>query len=248
LNKEKILKAFLLVAGRGDRLRPLTDTTPKCLLPINGIPLLQIWLEHLEFSGIDEVLINTHWLHEMVEDFVCEWSSRHKIKIILFHEPTLLGSAGTLLANRKWVGRNPFFIIYGDNLTQFNLLNMLTVHKRGGFPVTIRIYKGADPRRAGIVCIDENDIVTDFEEKPDKPKSDLGAGGIYIVDSRIFDFFPIPGEVATGRVLDLSYHILPRMAGHIKAYDSGEFSIDIGTPSAYEKAQKIWPEIMSAES
>ena len=248
MNKETILKAFLLVAGRGDRLRPLTDTTPKCLLPINGKPLLQIWLEHLEFAGIDEVLINTHWLHEMVEDFVCEWSSRHKIKIILFHEPTLLGSAGTLLANRKWVGRNPVFIIYGDNLTQFNLLNMLTVHKRSGFPVTIRIYKGADPRRAGIVCIDENDIVTDFEEKPDKPKSDLGAGGIYVVDSRIFDFFPMPGEVATGRVLDLSYHVLPRMAGHIKAYDSGEFSIDIGTPSAYEKAQKIWPEIMSAES
>ena len=229
------------MAGRGDRLRPLTDTTPKCLLPINGTPLLQIWLEHLEFSGINEVLINTHWLHEMVEDFVCEWSCRHnKIKIILFHEPALLGSAGTLLANRKWFGHNPVFIIYGDNLTQFNMLNMLNVHRSSGLPVTIRIYKGADPRRAGIVCIDENDIVIDFEEKPDKPKSDLGAGGIYVADPRIFNFFPMSDEVATGGVLDLSYHVLPFMAGHIKAYDSGEYSIDIGTPSSYEKAQKIY--------
>ena len=80
--KTAIVKAFLLVAGHGDRLRPLTDTTPKCLLPINGKPLLEIWLEHLERSGVEEVLINTHWLHEKVEDYVNNWSASHKkIKI-----------------------------------------------------------------------------------------------------------------------------------------------------------------------
>ncbi len=237
-----ILKAFLLVAGCGERLRPLTDTIPKCLLPINGTPLLQIWLEHLERSGINEVLINTHWLHEMVEAFVEEWSSLHnKIKISLFHEPVLLGSAGTLLVNRKWAGSKPFFIIYGDNLTQFDLQKMLAFHRKNEQPLTIRIYKGADPKRAGIVCIDENAIVTDFEEKPDKPKSDLGGGGIYVADPRIFDFFPNPDEVATGGVLDLSSHVLTRMTGSMKAYDSGEFSMDIGTPAAYEKAKRIYP-------
>ena len=239
--KKETLKAFLLVAGRGERLRPLTDTIPKCLLPINGTPLLQIWLEYLERACIDEVLINTHWLHGMVEEFVEEWSSCHsKMKISIFHEPTLLGSAGTLLANREWVGSNPFFIIYGDNLTQINLQNMLAVHKKSGLPLTIRVYKGADPERAGIVCTDENDIVTDFEEKPDKPKSDLGAGAIYIADSRIFDFFPGPDEVATDGVIDLSYHVLTQMAGHMRAYDTGEFSMDIGTPAAYEKAQRLY--------
>src|SRR5210317_1834020 len=102
-SKEKIstLKAFLLVAGRGERLRPLTDTIPKCLLQINGTPLLQIWLEKLERACIDEVFINTHLQHRMVEEFVEEWSSCHsKMKISIFHEPTLLDSAGTLLANR----------------------------------------------------------------------------------------------------------------------------------------------------
>ncbi len=235
------MKAFLLVAGRGERLRPLTDTTPKCLLPINGIPLLQIWLEHLVSSGIDEVLVNTGWLHDQVEDFVNKWSAVHdNMKIVLFHEPTLLGSAGTLLANRKWAGRAPFFIIYGDNLTQFDLLRMLAFHNKHKLPLTIRIYKGADHRRAGIVCLDENGTVIDFEEKPEKPKSQLGAGGIYVADQRIFDFFPEAGKGKASGGLDLSYDVLTRMLGKMKAYDSGEFSIDIGTPESYAKAQKEW--------
>ena len=244
----QLLRAFLLVAGRGKRLKPLTDKTPKCLLPIHGAPLLQIWLEHLEISGVDEVLINTHWLHEMVEEFVTEWSSLHnKIKIILFHEPGLLGSAGTILANRQWAGQHPFFIIYGDNLTQFDLQKMLAFHRKGGQPLTIRVYREADPSRAGIVCIDANGIVTDFEEKPVYPKSDFGAGGIYVADERIFDFFPDQDERPGDAIFDLSYHVLPRMRGKMMAYDSGEFSIDIGTPAAYEKAKRIWPGNMAAD-
>lgn len=236
-----LLKAFLLVAGRGERLRPFTDTTPKCLLPINGSPLLQIWLEHLECFGIDEVLINTHWLHEQVLDFIEQWSASHKqLKIVVCHEPVLLGSGGTLLANRQWAGQGPFFIIYGDNLTRFDLQKMLAFHRGNRQPLTIRVYRGADPKRAGVVCLDENGVVIDFEEKPEKPKSDLGAGGIYIADCRIFDYFPEQAESARHGALDLSNHVLPRMAGKMKAYDSGEFSMDIGTPESLAKARRKW--------
>jgi mannose-1-phosphate guanylyltransferase len=234
-------KAFLLVAGRGKRLRPLTDTAPKCLLPINGIPLLQIWLEHLERFRIDEVLINTHWLHEQVQDFVEGWATAHdQIQITISHEPSLLGSAGTILAHRKWAGQDPFFIIYGDNLTRFDLHKMMAFHKKNRQPLTIRIYRGADPKRSGIVCLDENDIVIDFEEKPQKPKSDLGAGGIYIADYRIFDYYQKKTEGGRSGPLDLSYHVLPRMAGKMKAYESAEFSMDIGTPGSLAVAQKKW--------
>ena len=237
----QFLKAFLLVAGRGERLRPLTDTTPKCLLPINGTPLLQIWLEHLEYSGIGEVLVNTHWQHEQVQDFAEQWSAgRNRLKIVLYHEPMLLGSAGTLLANRQWAGRGPFFIIYGDNLTRLDLRKMLAFHKRNRQPLTIRVYKGADPYRAAIVCLDENDIVIDFEEKPAKPKSGTGAGGIYVADPEIFDYFPEPEERPQNGVLDLSCHVLPRMVGNMKAYESGEFSIDIGTIASYENALRLY--------
>jgi mannose-1-phosphate guanylyltransferase len=243
-----LLKAFLLVAGRGERLRPLTERTPKCLLPIHGTPLLQIWLEHLERTHVDEVLINTHWLHEQVHHFVKKWAEQHqRLAITLFHEPTLLGSAGTIMANRQWIGADPFFIIFGDNLTRFDLRKMLNFHKVYRQPLTIRIYRGADPRRAGIVCLDENDIVVDFEEKPKNPKSDVGAGGIYITDRRIFDFFPYTDQQPGKVILDLSCHVLPRMAGHMKAYESREFALDIGSPAAYAAAQKLWPDKMVVE-
>jgi mannose-1-phosphate guanylyltransferase len=242
------MKAFLLVAGRGERLRPLTDVIPKCLLPINGKPLLEIWLEKLEKSEIFAVLINTHWLHEKVEEFVTNWSASHKkMHLTLFHEPVLLGSAGTLLANRQWAGNGPFFIIYGDNLSNINLQNMLDFHNESDQPLTLRVYEGADPRRAGIVTVKDDGIIMTFEEKPLKPKSDIGAGGIYIADKRIFEFFPGADETAKGEVLDLSYHVLARMPGHMKAYDSGEFSMDIGTSDAYEKAQEVWQALMPAD-
>jgi len=244
-----LLKAFLLAAGRGERLRPLTDITPKCLLPINGKPLLQIWLEHLAHSGIDEVLINTHWLHEKVHDFVEKWSAgRSGMKISLYYEPKLLGSAGTILAHRQWAGMGHFFIIYADNLTNFDLQKMLSFHRENRQPLTIRIYKGADPKRAGIVCLDKNDIVIDFEEKPLKPKSDLGAGGIYIADHRIFAYYPRQAGAGRSGALDLSYHVLPKMTGKMKAYASDEFSMDIGTPDSYAKARKIWHEKMQNDA
>jgi mannose-1-phosphate guanylyltransferase len=202
---------------RGERLGALTAATPKCLLPINGTPLLQIWLEHLERSGIDEVLINTHWLHE-------------------------------LLANRQWAGQEPFFIIYGDNLTRFDLRKMLDFHGRQRQPLTIRIYRRADAKRAGIVCLDENDIVIDFEEKPEKPKSDVGAGGIYIADNRIFDYYPKQVDNRSSLALDLSQHVLPRLVGKMKAYDSGEFSMDIGTPESLAEARGHWLQRMHGET
>ncbi len=243
---ESTAKAFLLVAGRGERLKPLTETVPKCLLPINGKPLLEIWLEHLQRSGIHDVLINTHWLHEKIEEFVANWSVFHKkMRIILFHEPVLLGSAGTLLANRQWAGEGPFFIIYGDNLTNFDLQRMLAFHYESGLPLTLRVYKGADPQRAGIVSVNEAGVITTFEEKPVKPKSDLGAGGIYVADGRFFDFFPKPHHSPEDGVLDLSYHVLPRMVGAMRAYESGEFSMDIGTSVSYVTAQREWLKMQS---
>ena len=243
-----LLKAFLLVAGRGERLRPLTDKIPKCLLPIHGTPLLRIWLEHLERSGVEEVLINTHWLHEQVHDYVKQWSGGHpRLKIHIFHETDLLGSAGTLQANRHWVGKEPFFIIYGDNLTRLDLQKMLAFHKENKQPLTMRVNRGADPRRAGIVCLDENDLIVDFEEKPANPKSNLGAGGIYIADGRVFNFFPEHWQKPAKEIFDLSYHVLPRLAGKMKAYESGEFAMDIGCPASYEKAQRVWEAMKTAE-
>src|SRR5689334_17748935 len=112
------MKAIILAAGLGTRLRPITATTPKCLAPINGVPLLELWLRECERAGVEAVLVNTHHLAERVQDFV---AARRGIPITLAHEPTLLGSAGTLAANWDFVdGGESFLVVYADNLTTFS--------------------------------------------------------------------------------------------------------------------------------
>ncbi len=117
------MKAFLLVAGKGTRLRPLTDTIPKCLVPIKGKPLLSIWLEMFKTYGITDVLLNLHHLSHIVKDYIN--ANSFDINIETFYEGSLLGSAGTILANRDFVkSERFFFIVYGDNLTKINLKEM----------------------------------------------------------------------------------------------------------------------------
>lgn len=257
------IKAFLLAAGLGTRLRPLTDDIPKCLLPINGQPLLQIWLEHLNKHGVDEVLVNSHWLHEKVEDFVKQRVNKYSLlvngeknierkgcrgegernttwpEVRLFHEPDLLGSARTLLANKDWVSDgNPFFILYGDNLTNVDLTKMYAFHCDHSFPFTLGVFKTDTPERCGIAEVNEDGVVTDFREKPNIPQSDLAAAGIYITDKSIFDFFP-QKEDSLGP-MDLGYHVIPNLVWKMKAYVIEEFLVDIGTIASYEKAQLEW--------
>lgn len=225
---------------------PLTDQIPKCLLPIGGKPLLRIWLEHLRHHGIDEVLINTHSLHEKVEMFLETWI-KDSPAVLTFHENRLLGSAGTLLANKDWVVEGePFFILYGDNLTNVNLTKMLAFHRQHGLPFTLGVFRTDHPMECGIAEVDDDGVVTRFVEKPEKPKSDLAAAGIYIVDRRIFKFFPemkFASGITTSSPLDLGFHIIPRLVGMMKAYFIQEFLLDIGTPESYGKAQILWDEV-----
>jgi mannose-1-phosphate guanylyltransferase len=251
------MKAFLLAAGLGTRLRPLTDKTPKCLLPLGGKPLLQIWLELLGRHGVEEVVINTHWHHEKVEQYIStdyadytdeiNIEKRKKPYIYLFNEKVLLGSGGTLLANRALVADGEhFFILYGDNLTNVNLNKMYEFHLGHGLPFTLGVFRADEPERCGIAEIDEDGLVVDFVEKPDKPKSDLAAAGIYVADQRIFDFFPENSELI--RPLDLGFHIIPNLVGKMRAYYIEEFLMDIGTVDSYEKAQAIYPQITQIDA
>lgn len=228
------MKAFLLVAGLGTRLRPLTDTTPKCLLPISGKPILQHWLERLARAGVTEVLVNTHWLHEQVETFLARWQEC-PVDVVLFHEDELLGSGGTLWANRKWVdGREPFYIIYGDNLTDVDLREMASFHIAHGLAVTLGVFHAEHPERCGIVEVDGEGVVTGFVEKPQNPVADLAAAGMYMADSRIFAGFP---DNALDRIpFDLGFHVLPRLVGSMKAFAINRV-IDIGTPASYDLAR-----------
>ena len=186
------MKAFLLAAGNGTRLRPLTDSVPKCLLPIQGIPLLEIWLNNCKAAGITDVLVNAHAHAEAIRQFAAEQKTGVRIRIV--EEPELLGSAGTLAENREFVaGENSFFILYADVLTNIDLRRMFEFHQQKRLPATLGIYQVPDPTRCGIVTMDENAIIQEFVEKPNACQQ---LGLCWSDDRRLGAFQLSPGSTA----------------------------------------------------
>jgi len=232
------MKAFLLAAGHGTRLRPLTDRTPKCLLPIQGIPMLGIWLEQCRRFGIDQVLINLHAHAGIVRDFVR--SHDYGVEVEIVEEPVLLGSAGTLLQNREWVaGDDCFGVFYADVLTNADLGEMMQFHAARQTAATLGVYEVPDPSRCGIVQVDGNGIVTHFVEKPAVPIGNLAFSGVLIATPKIFDVIP------DSESSDIGFHVLPKLVGRMAAYPIRDYLTDIGTLENYEQAQALWPGLTS---
>jgi mannose-1-phosphate guanylyltransferase len=232
------VKAFLLAAGEGRRLRPMTETLPKCLVPIRGVPLLAIWLRLLERHGVSEVLVNVHYLHEQVAAFLGAWAG--PIAVRVEHEPRLLGSAGTVLANRDFVAGEPrFLVIYADNLTSVDLSAMARFHRGRPETLAIGVTPTDRPEEKGTVVLGARGEVVAFEEKAAAPRSNLANAGIYVTTPRLFEY--LPSSVPASDTLDFGYDVLPRMVPDVAAYRIEQYLVDIGTPQAYRAAQAEWP-------
>jgi mannose-1-phosphate guanylyltransferase len=228
------MKAFLLSAGNGTRLRPLTDSVPKCLLPIQGIPLLEIWLNNCRSAGIADVLVNAHAHAEAVRQFAAQQKTGVRMHIV--EEPELLGSAGTLAENRGFVAsEKSFFVLYADVLTNIDLSRMLAFHQQKHVATTLGVCQVADPSRCGVVTMDENGIIGNFVEKPSQPASNWAFAGVMVAGPELFDFLP------DQRPADLGFDVLPKMVGKMAAYAISEYLLDIGTISNYQYAQESWP-------
>jgi mannose-1-phosphate guanylyltransferase len=228
------VKAFLLAAGHGTRLRPLTDNMPKCMVPIRGVAMLDIWLEICEQAGIDEVLINLHAHSEPVRAALRQ--SQRGVRVHLSEEPVLLGSAGTLVRNRDWVGTEPYFwILYADVLTNTNLSEMLRFHIKSDPVATIGSYRVKDPSRCGVITFDPDYLVQEFVEKPVHPRSDWAFSGLMIASPKLLD--SIPSRLPA----DLGFDVLPRLVGRMRAYPILDYLTDVGTMENYEAAQQTWP-------
>jgi mannose-1-phosphate guanylyltransferase len=236
-----LMKAFLLAAGNGTRLRPLTDSVPKCLLPIRGVPLLEIWLNNCKAAGITDVLVNAHAHAEAIRQFAAQQTTEVRIRIA--EEPELLGSAGTLSDNRDFVaGDKAFLVLYADVLTNIDLRRMFEFHQQKHLPATLAIYQVPDPTRCGIVTMDGNSIIQEFIEKPSQPVSNWAFAGVMIADSELFNFLP------DHRPADLGFDVLPKMIGKMAAYRISEYLLDIGTIGNYENAQQSWPGLAQLQS
>lgn len=228
------MNAFILAAGNGTRLRPLTDDNPKCLLPIQGTPLLGLWLESCEIAGVREVLINVHAHVEKVHNFV--GSYRGPVRVRLVKEQELLGSAGTLRENRPFLaGEEDFLILYGDVLTNVSLAEMVRFHRQTNMPATLGVVQVRDPERCGVLSFDRDQVVTSFVEKPAYPTSNWAFSGIMVARPEIADLAP------SHHPADIGFHLLPQLAGRMAAYPISDFLMDIGTMESYNAAQSLWP-------
>jgi mannose-1-phosphate guanylyltransferase len=227
------MKAFLLAAGLGARLRPLTDTMPKPLVPIAGQPLLDRWLDNFHNEGVDEVLINLHHLPSVVEEHL-----RDRVgppTVMTRYEPELLGSAGTLLANRDWVAGEDFFLACNaDNLTDFKLGALIDAHRVGGHPATLAVFRADEPSRCGIVETDASGTMTAFVEKPAAPRSNLANAGMYAFDVRVL------GSIGSVPPQDIGTHLLPRLVRRAGTVPVTGYFRDIGTMESYRLAQEEW--------
>lgn len=231
------MKAFLMAAGLGTRLRPITNTIPKCMVPIKGRPLLSWWMELFEKHNVSDVLINTHYLAEPVRNFISSYNRQsNKVRIYESYEPTLLGSAGTLKENKKFVeDESSFLICYADNLTNINLSELIFWHEQVNPVLTMGLFYTNNPTGCGIATLNDKHIITEFVEKPKHPASNLANAGIYVAGQEIFNYMPA-GKGET----DMGKDVLPLLIGKMAGYEIKDYLLDIGTIGNYQKAQEEW--------
>jgi len=229
------MKAIILAAGEGTRLRPLTLALPKALLPIGGNPLIEHQLYWLKSHGIQEVVINLYHLGEKIEDFLGD-GSHFGMKISYSPEESLLGTAGGVKRAEHFFD-STFVVAYGDVLTNFDLSAMIKFHQGKKATVTLVIFEPPNACEVGAVELDEDGRILSFVEKPQSPISTLANGGIYVLEREVLNHIPEQG------FSDFAYDIFPRLIqlglplyGYMLKPD--EYLTDIGTLGKYYKANK----------
>lgn len=192
-------KAMLLAAGRGTRLRPVTDTVSKCMIPIAGKPLLEHNVGALRGYGVTDLVINLHHLPQTVMNHFGDGSGSG-VRISYSLEPELLGTAGAVKKVEQFFD-GPFFVWYGDNLSTCRLDRLWRFHQSKQGVATIALHYREDPTRSGIVGLDENDRVTRFLEKPgpDQVFSHWVNAGILLLEREVLESIPANGVADFGR-------------------------------------------------
>ncbi|GGF52429.1 nucleotidyltransferase family protein [Alteromonas lipolytica] len=226
------MKAVLLAAGFGTRLKPLTDTVPKCLVPINGQPLLGFWLDMLSNSPeITEIFINTHYLHQQVEDYLkTEWS--HVTNITCWYEPELLGTAGTLINHSAELEGDDVLVIHADNLSFFDLAAFINSFRMRPphCEMSMMLFATDNPSSCGIVELNDETVVA-MHEKVANPPGNLANGAVYILSATTQKW------LAATDFSDISTEVIPRLLGKICAWTNTTYHRDIGNPQSYAAAQ-----------
>lgn len=234
-----LTNALLLAGGLGARLRPLTDSIPKCLVPVAGRPLLDHWIDRLAGADVLEARINTHAHADMVRASIRRYDGAGRLRVAESFEPELLGSAGTVAANADLAdGVDEVLLVYADNFSTVDLAALIDFHRSHPDPATMLLFRAPDPRSCGIVELDGASRVVSFVEKPELPRSNLANAGAYVLDAGLYR------EVAAMRAFDLGFDVLPRLVGRMRGWAWDGYHRDIGTHESLRLARRDAPAVL----
>lgn len=218
------MQAVLLSAGTGSRLKPFTDTWPKCLMPINDIPLLEYWIYDLINLGVEKIYVNTHYCNEEVELFIK--NNKYRNQIVIFHEKELLGTAGTIKALKSKLNNDSCMVVHADNFCICSFDQYIKSHldRPNNTEITMMTFKTKRPESCGIVEINKNGIVTSFTEKSREVKGNIANAAIYILEPSVINWIS-----SHDKIYDISNDVINRFLGKINTWHNKEILIDIGT-------------------
>jgi len=197
------MKAIVLAAGLGTRIRPAARKTPKVMLCIAGRPVLEHNLLRLRDAGIKRVYINLHYMPQAIKNYFGN-GSRFGLEIEYSYEKRLLGTAGGV----KKIAKNfkkSFLVVYGDNFTNFNFKRLIDFHEKKGAAVSIALFNKKTNQNSGIagssVEIDKRSRIVNFAEG--RNTTDLSNAGIYVLSPKVLRHIP------SGKFFDFGYHLFP---------------------------------------
>jgi mannose-1-phosphate guanylyltransferase / phosphomannomutase len=197
------MKAVIMAGGEGSRLRPLTIRRPKPMVPVVDRPAILHIVELLKRHGITEVVITLQYLASVIQEYLGDGSA-HGVKIHYTVEETPLGTAGSVRQGEEWLD-DTFMVISGDALTDFDLSAVLRYHKQKKSMATIVLKRMPNPLEYGVVIIDDDGHVKQFQEKPSWGEvfSDTVNTGIYVLEPSVFKYYE------AGQVFDFSNQLFP---------------------------------------
>ena len=228
------MKAIVLLGGEGTRLRPLTYTTPKQLLPVAEVPMLERVLTHLRACGVDEVVLS---LGYRPDAFFAAYPDHQAAGVRLDYavEPEPLDTAGAIAFAAGHAGiDDTFIVVNGDVLTDMDTSALVAFHRAHGATATIHLKAVDDPTRFGVVPTDADGRVIEFVEKPpaDRVPTNLINAGTYVLEPEVL------ARIPAGRRVSVERETFPALAaeGAVFAMASDAYWLDTGTPAAYLQA------------
>ncbi|HTS20094.1 MAG TPA: nucleotidyltransferase family protein [Verrucomicrobiae bacterium] len=229
------MKAFILAAGLGTRLRSLGLDVPKVMVPIGGRPLLEHHFELFKRQGIREFIVNLHYLPEKITDYFGD-GSKFGVSITYSHEPELLGTAGAIKKMDSELRDGTFIVFYGDNLVRVDFGPLLEFHRARRAQATVALFASPEPWTGGVVETNSNGRVVRFVEKPDRKQvsTNLISAGILVLDPHVLD------EIPAGQFYDFGKDVFPKLLAEgrpVYAMEPKAYIQDVGTPERLAKAQ-----------